>query len=211
MSLDNQQELLKKLDSKGLPIPGLDPDKIIENLVKKDPNIGKYLKMIDTAKEEKIERGATKEEAEKSAEEAKKKVIEDIKKNLKPQIIEDITKIKQEYKTVKEAISSMVEDIAAFTVAKAQPSTITVPPGLPNPATVIIEILQKKKDLEKILNIATTSLTTIITIANKLKFELPEPVTSLVSLLSSVQSIISLPIPDNLIPEPEPATGATGG
>jgi hypothetical protein len=208
MATEKQLEALKKLSSQGENIPGLNKDKIIENLIKKDPTIKKYFEKIDAARDENIERGMSKEEAEEKVKEIKKKALDDIKKNLTAQVEEDITKIKQEFKSVKDSISSMGEDIASFITAKSLPAVITVPPGAPNPATVLIEILQKKKDFEKVLNVALVSLTAVITIANRLKFELPDSVLTLVGVLGTVRAVISTPLPDNLIPPPEPEAQA---
>jgi hypothetical protein len=110
MALEDQAKAVTKLGSLGTDIPKLNADSVIENIIKKDENLGKYLVMIDSAKAEKVERGMTKEEADKAAEEAKKKAIEDIKKSLKPQVEEDIIKMKQEILKILDG-KTMVEKI----------------------------------------------------------------------------------------------------
>jgi hypothetical protein len=146
--------------------------------------------MIDAAKAEKVERGMSKEEADKAAEEAKKKAIEDIKKSLKPQVEEDIIKIKQEYKIAKEALASIPTEVSATVATAALPAAL--PPAVPNPIYTLGIALQTKKSLLKTLNIVITSLTTVMMLANKLKFELPAAILKLVETLSIVTNGLSL-------------------
>ena len=190
MALEDQVKAVTKLGSLGTDIPGLDADSVIENLIKRDENLGKYLTMIDNAKAEKVYRGMSEEEADKATEEAKKKVLEEIKKNLKPAVEEDIIKMKQEYKIAKEALDSIPTEVQATVVNAALPAAL--PPAVPNPAYTLGVALQTKKNLLKTLNIVLSSLTTVITLANKLKFELPPVVLTLVSTLTIVTTGLSL-------------------
>lgn len=190
MALEDQAKAVTQLGSLGTDIPKLNADSVIENIIKKDENLGKYLVMIDSAKAEKVERGMTKEEAEKAAEEAKKKAIEDIKKSLKPQVEEDIIKMKQEYKTAKEALESIPVEVQATVATAALPAAL--PPAVPNPIYTLGIALQTKKSLLKTLNIVLSSLTTVMMLANKLKFELPAPILKLVETLSIVTKGLSL-------------------
>ena len=190
MALEDQAKAVTQLGSLGTDIPKLNADSVIENIIKKDENLGKYLVMIDSAKAEKVERGMTKEEADKAAEEAKKKAIEDIKKSLKPQVEEDIIKMKQEYKTAQEALASIPTEVSATVATAALPAAL--PPAVPNPIYTLGIALQTKKNLLKTLNIVLTSLTTVMMLANKLKFELPAPILKLVETLSIVTKGLSL-------------------
>jgi hypothetical protein len=190
MALEDQAKAVTQLGSLGTDIPKLNADAVIENIIKKDENLGKYLVMIDAAKAEKIERGMTKEEADKAAEDTKKKVIEDIKKSLKPQVEEDIIKMKQEYKIAKEALASIPTEVSATVATAALPAAL--PPAVPNPVYTLGIALQTKKNLLKTLNIVLTSLTTVMMLANKLKFELPAPILKLVETLSIVTKGLSL-------------------
>jgi hypothetical protein len=192
MALEDQAKAITKLGSLGTDIPGLNADSVIENLIKKDENLGKYLTMIDNAKAEKVYRGMSEEEADRSTEEAKKKVLEEIKKNLKPAVEEDIIKMKQEYKTASEALDSIPTETQAAVTTAAIPPAVSVPPSAPNPAYTLAMALQTKKNLLKTLNIVLSSLTTVITLANKLKFELPPVVLTLVSTLTIVTTGLSL-------------------
>ena len=189
MSLEEQASAIEKLGSLGTDIPGLNADSVIENIIKKDESLGKYLTMIDAAKEEKIERGMTQEQADKEAEEIKKETLKKAKENLKPQVEEDIIKMKQEYKNAKEAIDSIPTEVQAVVATAALPAAL--PPAVPNPVYTLGIALQTKKNLLKTLNVVLSSLTTVITLANKLKFELPQAVTALVSALTVATNALS--------------------
>lgn len=190
MALEDQAKAVTQLGSLGTDIPKLNANSVIENIIKKDETLGKYLVMIDSAKAEKIERGMTKEEADKAAEEAKKKIIEEVKKSLKPAVEEDIIKMKQEYKTAKEALESIPVEVQATVATAALPAAL--PPAVPNPVYTLGIALQTKKSLLKTLNIVLSSLTTVMMLANKLKFELPAPILKLVETLSIVTKGLSL-------------------
>ena len=192
MALEDQAKAVTKLGSLGTDIPKLNADAVIENIIKKDETLGKYLTMIDSAKAEKIERGMTKEEADKAAEDAKKKVIEDVKKSLKPQVEEDIIKMKQEYKTAKEALESIPVETQAAMALVVLPTAISVPPSTANPAYTLGVALQTKKSLLKTLNIVLSSLTTLMMLANKLRFEVPPAILKLVETLSTVTKGLSI-------------------
>jgi seryl-tRNA synthetase len=192
MALEDQAKAVTKLGSLGTDIPKLNADSVIENIIKKDETLGKYLVMVDAAKEEKIERGMTKEEADKAAEEAKKKILEEVKKNLKPAVEEDIIKMKQEYKTAKEALDSIPTEVQTTMALVAVPTAISVPPSSANPAYTLGIALQTKKSLLKTLNIVLSSLTTVMMLANKLKFELPAPILKLVETLTIVTKGLSV-------------------
>lgn len=191
MSLEEQASAIEKLGSLGTDIPGLNADSVIENIIKKDENLGKYLTMIDAAKDEKIERGMTKEQADKEAEETKKETLKKAKENLKPQVEEDIIKMKQEYKNAKEALDSIPSEAKTVVALTIVPPAISAPPSTANPAYTLGIATQTKKSLLKTLNIVLSSLTTLITLANKLKFELPQAVTALVSALTVATNALS--------------------
>lgn len=192
MSLEDQSKAVGKLGELGLSIPGLNVDSVIENLIKKDENLGKYLKMISDARKEKIARGMSKEDADKEAEDEKKKVLDKVKENLKPMVEEEIIKMKQEYKTAKEALDSIPGEAQAAIAAAALPPAVTAPPGAPNPAYTLAMALQTKKNILKILNIVLSSLTTVMMIANKLKFELPASILKLVEALNIATTALSI-------------------
>jgi hypothetical protein len=192
MALEDQAKAVTELGSLGTDIPKLNANAVIENIIKKDETLGKYLVMIDSAKAEKIERGMTKEEADKAAEDAKKQILEEVKKNLKPAVEEDIIKMKQEYKTAKEALESIPVETQAAMALVVLPTAISVPPSTANPAYTLGVALQTKKSLLKTLNIVLSSLTTLMMLANKLKFEVPSAILKLVETLSTVTKGLSI-------------------
>jgi hypothetical protein len=192
MALEDQAKAVTELGSLGTDIPNLNADSVIDNIIKKDEALGKYLVMIDSAKAEKIERGMTKEEADKAAKDDKKKILEEVKKNIKPAVEEDIIKMKQEYKTAKEALDSIPVEAQATMALVVLPTAISVPPSTANPAYTLGVALQTKKSLLKTLNIVLSSLTTLMMLANKLKFELPASVLKLVETLSTVTKGLSI-------------------
>jgi len=189
MALEDQAKAITTLGSLGIDIPKLNADSVIENIIKKDEVLSKYLNMIDEAKNEKIERGMSEEDAKKAADDAKKKVIEDLKKSLKPSVEEDIIKMKQEYKIAKEALDSIPTEVSATVANAALPAAL--PPAVPNPVYTLGIALQTKKSLLKTLNIVISSLTTVMMLANKLKFELPASVLKLVETLGIVTKGLS--------------------
>jgi hypothetical protein len=192
MALEDQAKAVTELGSLGTDIPNLNADSVIDNIIKKDEALGKYLVMIDSAKAEKIERGMTKEEADKAAKDDKKKILEEVKKNIKPAVEEDIIKMKQEYKTAKEALDSIPVEAQATMALVVLPTAISVPPSTANPAYTLGVALQTKKSLLKTLNIVLSSLTTLMMLANKLKFELPASILKLVETLSTVTKGLSI-------------------
>jgi hypothetical protein len=192
MALSDQTKAVTELGALGTDIPGLNADSVIENIIKKDENLGKYLKMIDSAKAEKVYRGMTEEEASAAADVDKKKTLEEVKKSLKPSVEEDIIKMKQEYKTAKEALDSIPKEAQATIAIAALPTAISVPPSTANPAYTLGVALQVKKSMLKTLNTVMTSLTTVIMLANKLKFELPASILDLVALIGKVTNGLSV-------------------
>lgn len=186
MALAEQIKLLGELDSLGKDIPGLNIDKIVNNLVEKADAIKAQVEVIEQVKEENMERGMTKEEAEAKIKEEKDKIIEEAKKQVEPMVKEEITKMKQEYTIAKDAIDSIPDEVKSIMAATVVPPAISTPPSAANPLYTLNLALQAKKNLLKTLNIVLAALTTVITIANKLMFALPTVVLDLVKGLATV-------------------------
>jgi hypothetical protein len=100
--------------------------------------------------------------------------------------------MKQEYKTAKEALDSIPTEVSATAALIAIPPAISAPPSAPNPAYTLGVAMQTKKSLLKTLNIVLSSLTVVIKLASKLKFELPSTVLILVETLAVVTKGLSL-------------------
>jgi hypothetical protein len=190
MAIEDQTKAISELGKLGENIPGLSVEPVLTNLVEKNDALKSQFENLNKVKEENIERGMTEEEAAAQIEEAKKKAIEEAKKNLKPMVEEDIIRMKQEYKTVKEALDSIPVEVQATAATMVLPAAL--PPAVPNPIYTMGIALQTKKSLIKTLNIVLSSLTTIMMLANKLKFELPAPILKLVETLSIVTNGLSL-------------------
>jgi L-fucose mutarotase/ribose pyranase (RbsD/FucU family) len=192
MAIEDQNKAISDLGKLGEDIPGLNVDTVLDNLVQKNEALKSQFENLNKVKEENLERGMTEDEAAAKVEEDKKKAIEDAKKNLKPMVEEEIIKMKQEYKTAKEALASIPTEAQAAMALVVLPPAISVPPSTANPAYTLGVALQTKKSLLKTLNIVLSSLTTLMMLANKLKFELPAPILKLVETLSIVTKGLSI-------------------
>jgi hypothetical protein len=190
MALEDQAKAVTQLGELGTDIPGLNADSVIENLIKKDPSLGSYLELIDDEAVDNVERGMSVEEAKKESEKTKKQAIETLKKSIRPAVEEDIIKMKQEYRIAKEALDSIPTEVQTTVATAALPAAL--PPAVPNPVYTLGIALQTKKNLLKTLNIVLSSLTAVMMLANKLKFELPAAVLKLVETLSIVTKGLSL-------------------
>jgi hypothetical protein len=191
MAIEDQLKLISKLDKLGTNIPGLNVDSVLNNLIEKNDALKSQVEIFNKSKEENIERGMTKEEAEAKVKEAKSKAIEDAKAQMKPMVTEEITKMKQEYKIAKDALDSIPSEVASVMAGTIIPPAISAPPSIANPLYTLNVALQTKKNLMKTLNIVLSALTNVLLIANKLKFELPTAVTVLVGTLSTVTGVLS--------------------
>lgn len=192
MAIEDQNKAISKLGKLGEDIPGLNVNTVLDNLVQKNEALKSQFENLNKVKEENLERGMTEDEAAAKVEEDKKKMVEDAKKNLKPMVEEEIIKMKQEYKTAKEALASIPTEAQAAMALVVLPTAISVPPSTANPAYTLGMALQTKKSLLKTLNIVLSSLTTLMMLANKLKFELPASILKLVETLSTVTKGLSI-------------------
>ena len=83
MSLQPQIELLDKMGNLGESIPGLDVNKIVENLAKKSEKLKTITESIDSEEDEEVERAKRSEDKKKTEEEKvaeRKKKREEAKK-----------------------------------------------------------------------------------------------------------------------------------
>jgi hypothetical protein len=99
---------------------------------------------------------------------------------------EEVTRMKQEYTIAKDAIDSIPDEVKSVMAGTVIPPAVSTPPSAANPLYTLNVALQAKKNMLKTLTIVLASLTTVITIANKLKFELPKPVLGLVESLGKL-------------------------
>jgi uncharacterized protein (DUF2384 family) len=192
MALEDQVKAISELGKLGENIPGLSVDKVVENLAKKDESLEEYLKLIEDEKQDNLERGMSEEEADKAAEEAKKQAVETLKGNIKPAVEEEVIMMKQEYKIAKEALDSIPTEASTAIATAAIPPAISAPPSAANPLYTLAMATQTKKSLLKTINIVIASLTKVMMIANRLKFELPESIVNLVKVLGIATSALSI-------------------
>jgi hypothetical protein len=192
MALEDQVKAISELGKLGENIPGLSVDTVVENLAKKDESLENYLKLIEDEKQDNLERGMSKEEADKAAEEAKKEAVETLKGNIKPAVEEEVIMMKQEYKIAKEALDSIPTEASTAIATAAIPPAISAPPSTANPLYTLAMATQTKKSLLKTINIVITALTKVMMIANRLKFELPAAIVNLVKVLGTATAALSV-------------------
>lgn len=192
MALEDQVKAISELGKLGADIPGLSVDKVVENLAKKDESLENYIKLIEDEKQDNLERGMSKEEANRAAEEAKKEAIETLKGNIKPAVEEEVIMMKQEYKIAKEALDSIPTEASTAIATAAIPPAISAPPSTANPLYTLAMATQTKKSLLKTINIVITALTKVMMIANRLKFELPAAIVNLVKVLGTATAALSV-------------------
>jgi len=165
MALEDQVKAISELGKLGENIPGLSVDKVVENLAKKDESLEEYLKLIEDEKQDNLERGMSEEE---------------------------VIMMKQEYKIAKEALDSIPTEASTAIATAAIPPAISAPPSAANPLYTLAMATQTKKSLLKTINIVIASLTKVMMIANRLKFELPESIVNLVKVLGIATSALSV-------------------
>jgi hypothetical protein len=192
MALEDQANAVSELGKLGENIPGLSVDGVVENLAKKDEALENYLKLIEDEKQDNLERGMSKEEANKAADEAKKEAVETLKGNIKPAVEEEVIMMKQEYKIAKEALDSIPAEANTAIATAAIPPAISAPPSTANPLYTLAMATQTKKSLLKTINIVITALTKVMMIANRLKFELPAAIVNLVKVLGTATAALSV-------------------
>jgi hypothetical protein len=192
MALEDQANAVSELGKLGENIPGLSVDGVVENLAKKDEALENYLKLIEDEKQDNLERGMSKEEANKAAEDAKKEAVETLKGNIKPAVEEEVIMMKQEYKIAKEALDSIPAEANTAIATAAIPPAISAPPSAANPLYTLAMATQTKKSLLKTINIVIAALTKVMMIANRLKFELPPAIVNLVKVLGTATSALSV-------------------
>jgi hypothetical protein len=209
MSLQPQIELLDKMGNLGESIPGLDVNKIVENLAKKSEELKTITESIDSEEDEEVERAKRsedkkkteeekvaerkkkREEAKKKGDAQKKKIIDTFKKNIKETVKEKITVIKQNYKVFKDSVESIPPDVTALITNIALPPAITAPPGGPNPVYAFNLAKQGKNTLGRTLNNAIVAFTEILKAANAIKFEIPKFILDLFEKISIANTVIS--------------------
>jgi len=191
MSIESQTALFSSLGSLGASIPGLSPDPIIANLAEKSDEINSYITIVKDEQKENEERGMSKEQAQKEAENKVKEVINTYKATIKPMVIEQITVIKQQYKIIKDGLARIPVDVQATIANIALPPSISAPPGAPNPVYALNLARQVKNSLEGILGIMLAAFTQLIKAANMIKFSIPTSVLNTYEGIKTAATVIN--------------------
>jgi polyhydroxyalkanoate synthesis regulator phasin len=191
VSLENQTQIIDKIGGLGESIPGLNSNSIIQNLLKNSKELSTYYDSIPQDVEENVQRGMSREEAQKKSDEDIKNVTESYKKGIEKGIKDKITSMKQNYKIFKDSVDSIPEDITALISNIALPATVTAPPGAPNPIYALNLAKQGKNTLGRTLNTAISAFTQLLKDANSIGFEMPTSILNLFEKISTINTLIS--------------------
>lgn len=164
-------ELIDKLVGSGAAELNLDFDAITENYV----NVN-YKELDDF----------------KNDPELKKSLLTYYRGEGRKMIDEGIRTIKSAFASVKESLKSLQQG-AVQAPMLAQPSMIIsgAATGVPNPAYTTAELMSTKKTMEGTLNGISNNLASLLTAADKINFDIPNSVTSMVNQVANVRSVIS--------------------
>lgn len=165
-------------------IPGLNTDKIIEDLAKNNEQLSGYLEELERQKEDG-------EKTPEEIEEEKKKILDNFKKTLEPSVNEQIAVIQNNYTLIQDSTKQLTENVASAIASTAIPPAIGTPPVAPNPGYTIIENKQKKNVLLGILSTMKKAFLDIIAAARKIFFPLPDSVLNLGTSIGKLESVIA--------------------
>lgn len=165
-------------------IPGLNTDKIIEDLAKKNEQLSGYLEELERQKE-------AGEKTPEEIEEEKKKILDNFKKTLEPSVNEQIAVIQNNYTLIQDSTKQLTENVASAIASTAIPPAIGAPPVAPNPAYAIVENKQKKNLLLSILSTMKKAFLDIVAAARKIFFPLPDSVLILGESIGKLESVVA--------------------
>jgi|LakMenEpi03Aug12_release.lakeMendotaPanAssembly.Ray.scaffolds.fasta_scaffold1067553_1 hypothetical protein len=166
------------------PVPGLDKDKIIEEIAKNNEQLSGYSEELDRQKE-------TGEKTPEEAEEEKKKILDDFKKTLEPSVNEQVAVIQNNYTLIQKSTKQLTENVASAIASTAIPPAIGAPPVAPNPAYAVVENKQKKNLLLSILSTMKKAFLDLIAAARKIAFPLPDSVLTLGESIGKLESVVA--------------------
>ena len=164
-------ELLNSLTS-NTSLPGLDVDTLIEKGF-----TAKYKEQLDSV------------EDAKEREELYNSLYESYVEANKPRLEEGIAEIKSVYATADVQVQSVIAQAQEVVTTAAVPPVIGT--AAPNPLREVLEMKSKKEQLEALLATITDSLVRLILVANKIGYELPQPVQATIALLSKAKSVLN--------------------
>jgi hypothetical protein len=160
--LENMQNVLTK-SSSGINIDGLDVDSVLDNIIEKTSG---------------YENMNTKE---------KNSFKKQYKESAKPFIEQKISLIKIFFKTIKDGIKQLLDNIKNMIAGNLIPPAISTTGSTPNPAWSIIETKQKINIMLSICAQLTNAFISLVETALMIKYELPNSVLNVYSDISNVQ------------------------
>jgi hypothetical protein len=180
-NIDQMQTALDKLINAGaLPIPGLDYDTVVNNLIQV-----KYKEELDKCPTESERKAAV------------DSLLEYYKKNAKDQIMREINTIKSAYSSAVAQSKYVKDSIAATIAASSIPSVITTGSAVsvPNPVYGLIENKQKKNSLLAILEQLGKMLIDLLHSAIAIAFEIPDTIITLIDSIVPIKSaLMAIPV-----------------
>lgn len=179
-TLEQMQAAINKLVSDE-PIPGLDFDTVVENIV--GQKYKETLAQIEDVQER---------------EKQFKNMVNYYKTEARAEIEGKINDVKAAYKSVKAQIKSIKASIVAATAGNAIPSVIIAGAGVaaPNPLYSLAENANKKSMLLGMLEVIAKTLYDMLKAALAIMFEIPDAVVELINTIAEIKSLIqSIPTP----------------
>lgn len=197
--------IMKKLQSSLPDIPGLDVDKITENLVMSMDSIksmiSSYTDMINFKSSSKDLGEAADPEASKELtdedkallEDEKVKQVEAAKAATRPQVKESINKIKCLYHELTSGLENIENAVKSFMSNQLVPSTIVAgsATGTANPLYFANQATSFKAQMNSILIPLTTVALMMVQESDKIKFKLPDVVYQSIVMIGTTQSLIN--------------------
>lgn len=192
MSIKDQEKLIVKLGAKGSPLPGLNLDDILNNLIDKSEEIKEIRDGYQAEIEDLIERGEDDENTiRKQAQDAIKTAIDNYIENMKGIVDEKIALIKQNLKIVISGIKNIISSVKSAISQAAGIATITATPG-PGIATFTVDTLKAlKNSVGNALNIILAAFGIVLRECTQIKFELPDNVLKTADTLDDVARVIN--------------------
>jgi len=195
MSIEQQENLIKKLGDLGENLPGLNEDQVTNNLVAKSAGLGSYNTIVSEEIQENIDRGMDEEQAISEANEKREEAEETLRANLKKSVTEQISIVKQEYKILKEGVERIPPDVTSIIANILLPPAIGTPPVAPNPVYALNLTKTSKNTLSGLLSSITAAFGRLLKAANEILYVLPSSLLLLFDQIANLTSLIdSIPL-----------------
>lgn len=190
MGLEKQIAVMEKLGSMGESIPGLEVDKIVQNIIDKNEALAEQKAQLEKEREALIASGKTAEEADSEIVKLVKAIVDPYVKQVETMVKDKVNEIKLEYKKIKEGLASIPEDIQAAVANILLPPAIAAPPAAPNPVYALNLAKQSKNALTTTLNVITAALLALLKAATAILFEVPDSILAIVDIIVTISNAI---------------------